>query len=217
MSLLLPSLRHLRTLPTYEAVVLGVLAFGPFVILTAVVDVIRRRADQEPSRHSATGGDSDHRRPVISRSRKGTMRLGLTAGAAAVVMLLAGCGSDGEEPVAEPRPSAPAVDETIGASATPSARKPTERPEPAGPVIEVEISGDRIMPNGQRIQVPVGQPVILNVTSDRAGEFHVHSSPEQTPAFAKGKNTIKLTIERPGLVDVEEHDSGAVVVQLEAR
>lgn len=145
------------------------------------------------------------------------MRLGSTAGAAAVVMMLAACGASGGEPMVAPSPSGSVVEETAGASSAPSPHRPTETPEPAGPAIDVEIHGDRIMPNGQRIQVPVGEPVSLNVTSDRAGEFHVHSSPEQTPAFKKGKTTVKLTIERPGLVDVEEHDSGVVVVQLEVR
>ena len=33
----------------------------------------------------------------------------------------------------------------------------------------------------------------------------------------KGTSTLTLTIDRPGLVDVEEHDSGRVVLQLEVR
>ena len=147
------------------------------------------------------------------------MRRGGTAGAAAaaVVMMLAGCAARDDKAMATPSPSESAVEQTAAASATPSPERPTGTPKPAGPVIDVEMRGDRIMPNGQRIQVPVGEQVTLNVTSDRAGEFHVHSSPEQTPAFAEGKSAVKLTIDRPGLVDVEEHDSGVVVVQLEVR
>lgn len=34
---------HMGTLHTYEAVLLAILAFGPFVILTIMVVVIRRR------------------------------------------------------------------------------------------------------------------------------------------------------------------------------
>lgn len=34
---------HMGTLHTYEAVLLAILAFGPFVILTVIVVVIRRR------------------------------------------------------------------------------------------------------------------------------------------------------------------------------
>ncbi len=45
----------------------------------------------------------------------------------------------------------------------------------------------------------------------------MHSSPEQVLDIAKGESTLTLVIDRPGLVDVEEHDTGLVVLQLEVR
>jgi hypothetical protein len=65
--------------------------------------------------------------------------------------------------------------------------------------------------------VKVGEPVTFDVTSDRAGELHVHSSPEQTPGFDIGQSSIAVTIERPGLIEVEEHESGELIAQLEVR
>jgi glucose/arabinose dehydrogenase len=83
--------------------------------------------------------------------------------------------------------------------------------------IRIEISGDRIRPNGARVAVPAGEPVLLEVESDRAAELHVHSSPEQVLAVPRGGSVLRLSIDRPGIVDVEEHHTGIVVVQLEVR
>lgn len=82
---------------------------------------------------------------------------------------------------------------------------------------EIEIEGDEIEPNGERVQVEAGEPVRLEVESDRAGEFHVHSSPEQEVAFKRGSSVVPLTVDIPGIVDVEEHETGIVVLQLEVR
>lgn len=48
---------HLGSLHTYEAVLVGLLAFGPFVVLAVVVAVMRRRdlAAEDETGHS--GGD----------------------------------------------------------------------------------------------------------------------------------------------------------------
>lgn len=106
------------------------------------------------------------------------------------------------------------TEETTG---SPSGSDPTDDGSAARDAIEVEIEGDRIQPSGKRVEVAAGQEVRLEVESDRPGEFHVHSSPEQTPSFEPGQSVVSLTIERPGIVDVEEHESGIVVLQLEVR
>jgi hypothetical protein len=43
----------------------------------------------------------------------------------------------------------------------------------------------------------------------------VHSSPEQEIEFDKGTSTKELTIDQPGIVDVEDHALEQVIVQLE--
>ena len=55
----------------------------------------------------------------------------------------------------------------------------------------------------------------LNIDADTSGEIHVHSSPEQEIKFDKGTSTKKLTIDQPGIVDVEDHALEQVIVQLE--
>jgi hypothetical protein len=86
-----------------------------------------------------------------------------------------------------------------------------------GPVtIKVTFDGDSVKPNGDRVGVPTGQPVELEVTADAAGEIHVHSDPEQTLSYGKGSSTVEIEpISQPGVVDVESHDLDKVIVQLE--
>jgi hypothetical protein len=129
---------------------------------------------------------------------------------ALALTLLAGCGDD--EPSARPEP-------TSSESSTPSAT-PTETPTPSptedpGLVIDATIRDNDIEPNGKRFQAKVGEEITINIDADRAGELHVHSVPEQTLAYDAGKSTLKLTIDTPGVVDVEDHGADKVLVSLQ--
>jgi hypothetical protein len=83
--------------------------------------------------------------------------------------------------------------------------------------VEVTIEGDRVEPAGDRVDVAPGQPVEFVVDADAAGEMHVHSTPEQTIEFGAGTSEHTVTVDRPGVVEVELHDPELVVVQLEVR
>lgn len=82
-------------------------------------------------------------------------------------------------------------------------------------VIDITFEGDSVDPAGERVSVKVDQPVELVVKADSAGEIHVHSNPEQQFSYSEGTTTLPLTINRPGLVEVESHDLEKVIVQLE--
>ena len=87
---------------------------------------------------------------------------------------------------------------------------------PTGPKkIDITISGDSVKPNGEKVEVSVGQKIELHVTADAPGEIHVHSTPEQELEYHKGKTTLSVTIDKPGIVDIEDHIAEVVVVQLE--
>ena len=83
--------------------------------------------------------------------------------------------------------------------------------------VEVTIEGDRVEPAGDRVEVGAGQPVELVVDADAPGEMHVHSTPEQTVEFDAGTSEHTITIDQPGVVEVELHEPEVVVVQLEVR
>ena len=88
---------------------------------------------------------------------------------------------------------------------------------PSTPVtIDVTFDGDSVTPNGDRVDVAVGQAIELEVTADVAGGIHVHSDPEQELSYDAGSSTVEIApIEQPGVVDVESHDLDTVIVQLE--
>jgi hypothetical protein len=118
--------------------------------------------------------------------------------------LLAGCGGGTDQSSGVPNnPSGSSSSSSAGGSAS------------SGSTLAVTVHGDQVTPNGQRMKVGVGQPVTITVHSDRAGELHVHSTPEQELEYAKGKTTLKVTVDKPGIVDVEDHIADVVVVQLE--
>ena len=84
-----------------------------------------------------------------------------------------------------------------------------------GTTIDITIKDGKVTPHGDRVKAKVGQPVTLNIDADTSGEIHVHSSPEQEIEFEKGTSTKKVTIDQPGIVDVEDHALEQVIVQLE--
>ena len=133
--------------------------------------------------------------------------------------LASGCGADDDgEAATEPTSTA-----TSSADATPTDPASSEAGEPTGTAddtqqIEVTIAGDSVTPNGERVEVAVGEPVELVVTADGPGEIHVHSSPEQELEYGQGTSILELDpIQRPGVVEVESHTLEKTIVQLEAR
>ena len=124
---------------------------------------------------------------------------------------LAGCADEpGDESPVDQASSSPS--ETATSKEKQSAKPKPE--EPQGPVLEVVIDGGEVSPNSQRIELARGEPLVIEFRSDRAGELHVHAKPEQFLEFPAGSSTQELVIETPGLVTVEEHETGAVVAQL---
>ncbi|MGH3370541.1 MAG: hypothetical protein ACRDPR_11105 [Nocardioidaceae bacterium] len=134
--------------------------------------------------------------------------------AALAALVLTGCAGSGDSPrePAEPEPSSESHGTHESSSAAPMESESPGR-EPADQ--RITITGDRVEPNGKRIEATAGEPIVLEVVSDRPAELHVHSSPEQEIAVRKGSSRLTLTIDRPGVVDVEEHDTGIVILQLE--
>ncbi len=116
------------------------------------------------------------------------------AAATALVLgsgLLAGCGDD--------EPATSGSSDSSGSSSTD---------------LDIDVEGDSISPTNEQVEIGVGDTVTLHVTSDRAGELHVHSSPEQELEFEEGETDLPITLDKPGSVDVEEHESETLVVRI---
>ena len=79
-------------------------------------------------------------------------------------------------------------------------------------------TGDTVTPNGDRVEVQVGQPIELVVKADAEGEIHVHSDPEHELEYGAGTTTLPtFTIDKPGIVEVESHALEKTIVQLEVK
>jgi hypothetical protein len=86
-------------------------------------------------------------------------------------------------------------------------------------VIDITFNGDDTDPSGQKIDVAVGQRIEFDVTADKPGAIHVHSSPEEQEfEYQTGSSTIEVKpIQAPGQVTVESHTLDKVLFTLVAR
>ena len=133
--------------------------------------------------------------------------------------LVSGCGGDDGDSIST-EPTSTVADSSEATPSNPASSEASEPTETGDAMqqIEVTFAGDSVTPNGERVEVAVGEPVELIVEADQPGEIHVHSSPEQEFEYPKGTSTIELDpIQRPGVVEVESHDLEKTIVQLEAR
>lgn len=114
------------------------------------------------------------------------MRRALLAGTALVTALtLAGCGED-----------------------------PSGAVEPDSASVTLTFS-DGEAPPPERVQAEVGEEIEVVVKSDTEGSLHVHSDPEQELDYSAGTTTLMLTVDEPGVVEVESHELETTVLQLE--
>ena len=158
----------------------------------------------------------------------------LTALAAVAALTLAGCGGGGDstgsaggEQTSSPSASASATESSEAPSESPSDDATDDSTDAPGDVetddgaveIEVEIEHGRVTPSGERVDVKIGEPIRFVVDSDAADELHVHSTPARTFRVKPGDDDkqFELTLNQPGVVEVELHELGDVVVSLAAR
>ena len=83
--------------------------------------------------------------------------------------------------------------------------------------IEVSVANGKVDPPTHRQKVAAGDTVKLVVTSDEADEVHVHGV-DIEKELAPGKPaTITFVAKDPGIYEVETHESGLQLLQIEVR
>lgn len=145
-----------------------------------------------------------------------SLRSGLIGLIAAMGLMLTACGAD--EPNASDAPSTAESSATAEPSATerPSATAtPTQKA--TGTTINITFKGDAVDPNGVEKKVKAGEPITLHIVADKPGELHIHSSPEQELEYPAGTTDKVITIDQPGVVEMESHNLDQLIVQLEVR
>ncbi|WP_457206904.1 hypothetical protein [Nocardioides sp. P5_C9_2] len=140
--------------------------------------------------------------------------------ATTLLLVTLGVTACGDDTATEPDSESSATPSTPSESSSTTESTPsdsTQSPDPATQTIEITFEGDTVTPNGERVEVPLGEEIELVVTADAPGELHVHSTPEQELEYAAGTTTLPLVIDQPGVVEVESHDLELTIVQLEVR
>jgi hypothetical protein len=147
------------------------------------------------------------------------LRSALAGPLAAIFLVVTACGSD--EPGAADEPKAPESSATEPANqpGPTDQSSPTATPgkDQSGATINITFKGDKVEPNGVSRKVRAGEPFTLHIVADKPGEIHIHSSPEQEVQYSAGTTDKTVTIDQPGIVDVESHDLDTLIVQLEVR
>ena len=128
---------------------------------------------------------------------------------AALLLALSGCaGTDSS--------ASPAASAASASSTSPAAELSTTTPvPPAGQQLAVQVAGGKVTGDTGRVPVPVGDHVTLTITSDVADAVHVHGY-DLTTALTPGTPadlTFDATI--PGVVEVELHEAGTVLLSLQ--
>lgn len=83
--------------------------------------------------------------------------------------------------------------------------------------LDITFKGDTVDPQGAKVDVKAGKPLKLHIVADKPGELHVHSSPEQEIEYPAGTTDKTITLDQPGVVDMESHTLDKLVAQLEVR
>jgi plastocyanin len=125
-----------------------------------------------------------------------------------LVLGLAACG--GAATVSDPGGSSAAVPGTPGASA-PAATAP------ASDVVEIKvtIAGGRVTPRPSVHEVAKGRTVRIIVTSDENDELHVHGYDLPAELTAGRPATVEFTADQAGRFEVETHERGLQLCQLQ--
>ena len=146
----------------------------------------------------------------------------LICGAVGLALLLSACTSNAEPEAAASPPttisspkesSAPATAPPSAAASSPSLTADYAL------TVNITISRGKTVPSGEKINVRVGQEVILNVISDTDDEIHAHVGEDgyELPVRAGKPAKGSFTLEEPGSFEVESHNLEKIIVILNAR
>lgn len=93
----------------------------------------------------------------------------------------------------------------------------TPRPADAENLVTVTIAGGTVTPAPGTVEVPVGEDVTLDVTSDVAEEVHVHGY-DKTLDLEPGETaSLTFTADIPGVFEVELEGAGTLLFELEVQ
>lgn len=88
----------------------------------------------------------------------------------------------------------------------------------AGLTVDITIAGGTLTPTNAQLTATVGQPIVLQVSSDTDDELHVHSVPDHEFEVTPGHHqSFEFTVDVPGTVEVELHHLNRTVASIQVR
>ncbi|MFT3970198.1 MAG: cupredoxin domain-containing protein [Micropruina sp.] len=131
---------------------------------------------------------------------------------AALLVLAAGCAG---APASSPNiSSSPLV--TPG-SATSSSNPTLASSSSAPTTITIELADGKVSPNGSRIDLTKGETFVLDITSDRDDEVHVHGFDKEIEVKAGKRVRVEMVADRTGRYEVESHHPELLIAVLQIR
>ena len=127
---------------------------------------------------------------------------------AALLLLPLACGED-DPAIEEGIQDRPATSQETTSSTT------TEPPQTDGQRVEVTVSGGRPDGGVRTKEIELGEEVQLVVTADAADEVHVHGYDLTLPLTPREAATLAFTADKPGSWEVELHDAGNIILEIE--
>lgn len=83
--------------------------------------------------------------------------------------------------------------------------------------ITIELANGKVSPNGSRVNLSKGEPFVLDITSDRDDEVHVHGYDKEIAVKAGKRVKVEMVADRTGRYEVESHHPEMLIVVLQIR
>lgn len=130
---------------------------------------------------------------MTTKDRAGLAALAKLAAAGLLVVTLAACGGD-DDPTIEGSPTTPSS----------TAPRATATSTPADPgAVRIVVEGGRVVEGPERHEVTQGEHVVLEISSDRVDEVHVHSYNIYADVGPEQPATIEFDATIAGVFEVE--------------
>lgn len=131
----------------------------------------------------------------------------------ALLLALSGCAPGDDTSAATSTSGSPTPSGSSSSEPDVSATEDTDR----AVEITVSVQDGTVSPPPRRVEVPKDSQVRLLVTSDVDDEVHVHGFEVEERLEAGRTTTLEFVADEPGVFEVETHESGLELLQLEVR
>jgi len=127
-------------------------------------------------------------------------------GAAVLAMALTGCSAT------------PSTPETTGpTTSTTTTATSSATSTDLGTVVQVRLADGKVTPNGEKMDLKVGDVLTLVINSDHDDEVHVHGIDVEIEVTAGQEVTRTVTLDQAGSFEVESHEPQKVILVLNVR